>query len=84
MSAYSLALRLVGVGWFISSSVVIGLLGGKWLDDKTESSPLFVLSGVALGLLVSSYSIYKTLAHIIRQSDSSVSPLQEDDKEEGD
>ena len=83
MSAYSLALRLVGVGWFISSCVVIGLLGGMWLDNKTDSSPLFVLSGIGLGLLVSGYSIYKTLAYIIRQSDTNIAPLKEDDQEEG-
>jgi len=83
VSAYSLALRLVGIGWFISSSVVIGLLGGMWLDNKTDSSPLFVLSGIGLGLLVSGYSIYKTLAYIIRHSDTNTAPLKEDDQEEG-
>ena len=83
MPAYPLALRLVGVGWFVSCCVLFGILGGRWLDDKFESYPLFVLSGIVLGLLVAGYGIYKTLVDIIRQTDSSFSPQQEDDQEEG-
>ena len=37
------------------------MLYGKYFDDKYQTMPVFLLSGVLLGLLVGFYGLYKTI-----------------------
>ncbi|MBC8477742.1 MAG: AtpZ/AtpI family protein, partial [Dehalococcoidia bacterium] len=39
MSRWTAALRLVGVGFFIGSSIVLGVVAGLWLDSRLNTSP---------------------------------------------
>ena len=64
------ALRLIGVGWFIGISVLLGILGGLWLDEKFGTRPLFVLLGLVLGLLVAGYGVYQMLLPLIRDKNN--------------
>jgi F0F1-type ATP synthase assembly protein I len=66
MSRWAAALRLIGVGWFIGISILLGVLGGLWLDNKFATKPLFVLVGLILGLTVASYGVYQMLLPLIR------------------
>ncbi len=45
-------LRWVGIGWYITASILVGLLGGLWLDRtlKLMEFPLFMFLGLLLGL----------------------------------
>jgi F0F1-type ATP synthase assembly protein I len=54
------ALRLVGVGFFIGSSIVLGIFAGLWIDSKLDTS-LFWLIGLILGLMVAFYGVYQML-----------------------
>jgi ATP synthase protein I len=42
--------RLASVGIEFSISVVIGLLGGRWLDGKLGSEPWLMIVGLLLGV----------------------------------
>ena len=53
------ALRLVGIGWYIASCVVIGISGGIWLDKRLNTLPLFALLGILFGTILAFYGIYK-------------------------
>jgi F0F1-type ATP synthase assembly protein I len=58
------ALRFMGLGWLVVLSVLIGLLGGLWLDRRLETTPLFMLVGLALGLAAAARSTYRMIKEI--------------------
>lgn len=66
MSRWAASLRLIGVGWFIGISVLLGILGGWWLDNKFNTKPLFVIIGLILGITVAFYGVYQMLLPLIR------------------
>ena len=43
--------RLLGLGWYVALCLVVGVAGGVWLDRQLQLSPLFLLLGLALGLI---------------------------------
>ena len=60
-----LAMRLVGVGFFIGGSIVLGTLLGLWLDGKLNTKPIFMIGGLFLGLAVAAYGVYQMLRPLI-------------------
>ena len=61
-----MALRFIGVGWFIGISILLGVLGGLWLDDKFGTEPILVIVGLFLGLVVAFYGVYRMLLPLMR------------------
>ena len=61
MSRWVAALRLVGVGFFVGGSILLGVLAGLWLDNKLNSAPIWVIVGLFLGLVVAFYGVYRML-----------------------
>ncbi len=61
MSRWAAALRLVGVGWYIGVCIVLGVLGGLWLDNKLDTKPLFVIVGLILGIIIAFYGVYRMI-----------------------
>ena len=68
---FFLAARLVGVGWYIALSIILGTVGGVWLDRRLETLPLFTLVGVALGSVVAFYGVYRMVVPLLN-SDNDV------------
>ena len=54
------ALRVLGVGFFIGGSIVLGVLLGIWLDTKFNTHLLWV-AGLILGLVVAFWGVYQML-----------------------
>ena len=65
MSRWVVAMRLVGVGFFIGGSIVLGVLGGLWLDSKMNSEPIWVIVGLILGVIVAFFGVYNMLLPLI-------------------
>lgn len=61
MGRWRAALRLLGVGWYIGLCIFLGVWGGIWLDDKTGMGPLWVITGLVLGLFIAVYGVYRML-----------------------
>ena len=61
MSRWEAALRFIGVGWFIGISILLGVLGGLWLDSKFGTEPILVIVGLIFGLFVAFYGVYRML-----------------------
>jgi ATP synthase protein I len=61
MDRLQAALRLIGVGWFVGICIVLGILGGRWLDDKFHSRGLFIVAGLIVGLAVAFYGVYRMI-----------------------
>ncbi len=62
MGRLELALRLIGIGWYVGICIVLGVAGGLWLDDKLHTKPLLTIAGLLLGLVVAVYGVYKMMA----------------------
>jgi F0F1-type ATP synthase assembly protein I len=65
MRPWQAALRLIGVGWYVAGSILLGVLAGLWLDDKFDTKPLFVVAGLILGIIVAGYGVYRMLLPLI-------------------
>ncbi len=61
MRRWQAALRLIGVGWYIAGSILLGVVAGLWLDNKFDTKPLFVVAGLILGIIVAGYGVYRML-----------------------
>ncbi len=60
MNRWAAALRLVGVGFFIGGSIVLGIFAGHWLDGRLGTS-LFWIVGLILGIIVAFFGVYRML-----------------------
>lgn len=65
MSRWVAALRLTGVGFFIGGCIVLGVLGGRWLDGKFSSGPVWTIVGLVLGIVVAFHGVYNMLQPFI-------------------
>ena len=59
MPTWALALRLMGVGWFVGASVVIGIVGGYLVDLWLGTTVVFTILGIVLGTTVAFYGLYQ-------------------------
>jgi ATP synthase protein I len=69
MSGLMLALRVTGLGWYIAFCIVLGVIGGLWLDEKANTPPLFMLLGTLLGVVVAFYGMYKMVVPLLRYTE---------------
>lgn len=51
-------------GWIIALTLALGALGGNWLDERNGTSPLFLLIGVFLALLISGCNLYRDIRRL--------------------
>ena len=66
MQRWAAALRLVGVGFFIGGSIVLGVVAGLWLDNKFHSEPTWVIVGLFSGLVIAFYGVYRMLLPLMK------------------
>ncbi len=57
-----LALRLLGLGWYVAACIVVGVLVGIFLDQRFNTNPIFTLLGVLLGTFAAFYGLYKMVS----------------------
>ena len=62
-SALSLALSL---GYTIAIPIVVLALGGRLLDGQFGTSPLFLLIGVSVSIILSTFGVYYRVKKIIK------------------
>ena len=68
MKRWQLAARLIGVGFFIGGSIVLGLFLGLWLDNILNSKFIWVI-GLVLGIIVAFTGVYRMLLPLLNQDD---------------
>lgn len=54
------ALRVLGVGFFIGGSILLGVLLGIWLDTKFNTHLLWI-AGLILGIVIAFWGVYQML-----------------------
>lgn len=62
VSVFSLAFEL---GYIVAIPIVVLALAGRMIDKKLDSSPWFLLLGIIISIIVSTYWIYKKTSAII-------------------
>ncbi len=65
MSRWGAALRLIGVGFYIGGSILLGVMAGLWLDSRLNTEPMLVIVGLILGITVAFYGVYRMLLPFI-------------------
>ena len=61
MGWWQVALRLVGVGWYVGLCIILGVVGGLWLDDRFNTGPILVIVGLVLGVAIAFYGVYRMI-----------------------
>ena len=61
--------RVGAVGIEFALSVVVGMLGGLWLDKHFSTQPVLTLAGLFLGLIAGIRSLYQTVRKQQQSSD---------------
>ncbi len=56
------------MGWYIGVCIVLGVLGGLWLDSKYGTKPLWLIVGLVLGIVVAVYGVYQMLLPLIKDT----------------
>ena len=65
----ALAFRLIGIGWYIAFCLILGTLGGYWLDRHVDNTfPIFALVGVTLGLVVAMVGLYFMVRPLMKEN----------------
>ncbi len=70
MSGWVAAMRLVGVGFFIGISILLGVIIGQWLDTKFNTEPALMITGLFVGLVFAFYGVYRMLLPLIRDKNN--------------
>ena len=50
MEGFPPTVQLIGIGWYVALSIILGVVGGVFLDKWLDSKPAFTLAGLFLGL----------------------------------
>jgi len=70
MKRWQAPLQLLGIGWFIALCIVMGVLGGIWLDGKTGAKPLWTILGLILGVVIAFTGAYRMIAPYINKKNN--------------
>jgi len=54
--------EFIGYGMSFAASILLFLLGGNWLDEKFDTSPVFALLGMLIGFGAGFWSLYSHVA----------------------
>ena len=59
------AMRLAGIGWYFALSIAGGIVGGVLLDRWLDTTPLFTLLGLLVGLVAAFWGGYLLLMEVL-------------------
>ena len=62
---WRVALRLTGLGWYVAFCILIGVVGGVWLDRFAGTRLLFTLLGTVLGSVAAFWGVYKMILPVL-------------------
>ncbi len=61
------ALEVSSVGIELALSIVLGWLGGSWLDDMAGTAPWLTVTGVLFGVTAGFYALYRVAQKVARR-----------------
>ena len=67
LSKRALALRMIGIGWYIAFCLLGGAVGGYFLDRHLDTLPLFTIVLLTVGLFVAFYGVYRIVRPLMKE-----------------
>ena len=64
MSQWPPAMQLMGIGWYVATCIVLGVVGGVLLDNELGTDFVLTLVGLALGLASAGWGGYRMLQQL--------------------
>ena len=68
MSKWALAGRFIGIGWYFGICIFFGIWGGLKLDEFFNTSIIFTLIGLFLGLIIAFLGAYHMVVPLLKES----------------
>ena len=56
------------LGFILVAAVLIGIVGGAWLDGRFGTSPLWLIVGSVLGMVGGMYSVWQMGKYLLEQT----------------
>jgi F0F1-type ATP synthase assembly protein I len=72
---------LIGVGWYVAISIILGAAVGLWLDKKFGTTPFLAIAGIILGSFLAFYGVYRMLLPGLKPNGSELKPNHKDKDE---
>ena len=77
------AMQLMGIGWYVATCIVLGVVGGVLLDGELGTGFALTLVGLALGLASAGWGGYRMLQDLFAaQARQRRAEQEEQDEEE--
>ncbi len=70
MQGFPPSVQLLGIGWYVALTIVLGVVGGVYLDKAVGTDPIFTLLGLALGLIMAFWGGYVQLRNVLETINS--------------
>jgi len=67
--AWQRAWRTASVGIEVALCIVVGFLGGRWLDGRLDTYPWLMLLGFAAGAVAAARALWRVVKNEIRDGD---------------
>ena len=67
LSKRALALRMIGIGWYIAFCLLGGAAGGYFLDRHLDTLPVFTIVLLTVGLFVAFYGVYRIVRPLMKE-----------------
>ena len=66
-----IALRLLGMGWYIALCIGGGAFGGLWIDRQLDTTPIITLLGLGAGTVLAFVGMFRMLKAILNAASES-------------
>jgi len=70
MKRVAAALGLSGIGFYIAGAILLGILGGRWLDNKFNSEPVWLITGLIFGVLAAFWGVFNMIRPFISSNNN--------------
>ncbi|HYF96830.1 MAG TPA: AtpZ/AtpI family protein [Patescibacteria group bacterium] len=60
---------LIDISWRLAVGIILPIVAGYWIDQKTDSGKLFTLIGLFSGTILAGFIIYNTSKRLNKEID---------------
>lgn len=77
---FAVAGKFTALGLEMGLSVVLGLLGGRWLDERFGTKPWLSITGVLLGITAAFLALFRISRSLLKASQQEPKDKSDDSK----